>query len=64
MGYVSVFAAETSNAVVTAMTTGLTTIASDCKEMVSSSVPIALPILGMFVMISLGIKVFKRVTGR
>ena len=47
-----------------ALTTGITTIANDAMGAVSSVVPVALPIMGAIVVVGIGIKVFKKVTGR
>lgn len=64
---VAVFAEGTSGTisdVTTGMTTGLTTIASDCMSALGQIVPVALPVMGAIVVISLGIKIFRKVTGR
>ena len=63
---VSVLAAEagTVSGVTTALTSGITTIAGDAMSAISSVVPVALPIMGAIVVVGVGIKVFKKVTGR
>ena len=48
----------------TALKTGFTTVANDCISAIGDIAPVALPVLGSFVVIGIGIKVFKKVTGR
>ncbi|MDK2964716.1 hypothetical protein [Lacrimispora sp.] len=50
-------------AVTTALTSGIATIAADALSAVGSVIPVALPIVGAIVVVSLGLKVFKKVTG-
>lgn len=47
--------------VVTAMTSGLQSIAADTLSGIGSIVPIALPIMGAVVVITVGIRLFKKV---
>lgn len=63
---VSVLAAEagTVAGVTTALTSGITTIAGDAMSAIASVVPVALPIMGAVVVVGIGIKVFKKVSGR
>ena len=63
---VSVLAAEagTVAGVTTALTSGITTIAGDAMSAIASVVPVALPIMGAVVVVGIGIKVFKKVTGK
>lgn len=56
--------AGTIATVTSALTTGITTIAGDAMSAVGSVVPVALPIMGAIVVVGIGIKVFKKVTGR
>lgn len=59
------FLAEGGTATVSgALTTGLSTVASDALSAVTAIVPVALPIVGAGVVIAVGIKMFKKVTGR
>ena len=51
-------------AVTTALTTGVSSIATDAMSAVGSVVPAALPIAGAIIVVSIGLKVFKKVTGR
>lgn len=47
----------------TALTGGITSIATDSLSIISAIVPVAMPILGAVVVIRIAIKVFKKVTG-
>lgn len=55
---------ETSTTIVSALTTGFTTIASDMQSGLAQIVPIALPVLGGILLIRYGIRIFKSITGR
>lgn len=62
-----VVASGTTNSVSTvvdAMTTGLSTAGSDILGAIGSIVPVALPVMIGVVVVGVGIKIFKRVTGR
>lgn len=50
--------------VVSALTTGVGTIAGDVTSAITAIIPVALPIMGAIVVLGVGIKVFKKVTGR
>ena len=50
--------------VVSALTTAVTQIASDANSAIAAILPVALPIMGAFIVVGLGIKLIKRVTGR
>jgi hypothetical protein len=50
--------------IVSALTTGFTTIASDMQSGLAQIVPIALPVLGGILLIRYGIRIFKSITGR
>lgn len=56
-------AAETSS-VVSALTTAMTSTANDCKDAIASVLPVALPVMGAIVVVGIGIKIFKKVTGK
>lgn len=49
--------------VTTALTGAITTIASDAMGAITAILPVALPIVGAGVVVSIGLKVFKRVSG-
>ena len=63
---VSMLAAEagTISTVTTALTSGVTTIAGEAMSAIGSVVPAALPIAGVVIVVGIGLKVFKKVTGR
>ena len=48
----------------TALVSGFTTVASDMMTAIGSIVPVALPLMAAVAVVGLGIKVFKKVTGR
>lgn len=52
---------EGASAIVTAMTGAVTTIASDCTEMVGAILPVALPVLGIVIAVSFGLKFVKKI---
>lgn len=49
-----------ANAVVTAMTTAIQTIATDCTSAISSVVPVAAPIMGAIAVIGIAIKTLRK----
>lgn len=51
-----------ASTVTTALSSALTTIASDMAGVVGSVIPIAVPVLGGIMVVTLGIKVFKKFT--
>lgn len=51
-------------ALITALTTGFTNLANDCLTAIGGIVPVVLPVLAGIVVIGIGIKVVKRITGR
>ena len=58
-------AAETPSAmegVTTALTTGITTIASSATDAIAKVLPVALPVMGAIVVVTIGIRVFKKFT--
>lgn len=54
----------TQNAIVTTLGTSFTTVAQDALDAISTILPIALPVLGAVIVVIVGIKIFRRVTGR
>lgn len=46
-----------------ALTSGITSIATQSLTAVGSVIPVALPIVGAIVVVKIGLKVFKSVTG-
>ena len=50
--------------VTSAVTTALSTVSTDAMSMISSVLPYALAVAGAVIVIMLGVKVFKRITGR
>ena len=52
--------AATAGTVTEAMTSALSTTASDMMDAVSSIVPVAVPVVGAILVVTLGIKVFKK----
>ena len=52
--------AATAGTVTEAMTSALSTTASDMMDAVSSIVPVAVPVVGATLVVTLGIKVFKK----
>ena len=55
---------EASNAVVTAMVTAISSIASDALTGIAQIVPVAAPVLGGLILIGVCKKVVTRFTGR
>lgn len=61
----SVVAAETPTAmesVTNALVTGVTTIASGATDAIAKVLPVALPVMGAIVVVTIGIRVFKKFT--
>lgn len=50
--------------ITTALTTAFTDVAGDCMDAIAAVLPVALPVMGAIVVIGIGIKIFKKVTGR
>lgn len=48
----------------TALVTGFTNVATDMVNAIGSIVPVVLPVMAAVAVVGLGIKVFKKVTGR
>lgn len=51
-------------AVSTALTTSFTEIGTSLTGIIGSVLPIALPVIGAVVVVTLGIKIFKKVTNK
>lgn len=51
-----------ASTVTTALSSALTTIASDMTGVVGTIIPIAVPVLGGILVVTLGIKAFKKFT--
>ena len=50
--------------ITTSLVTGITSIATEAGNAIASIVPVALPIVGMVLIVTIGLKVFKRVTNK
>ncbi len=50
--------------ITSAVTEGLATVQSDALSMIGSVLPYALAVMGAILVVSIGIKSFKKVTGR
>lgn len=66
---VPVFAADAGtstglSSVETALTTSFTSIGSSMTSIVGKILPIALPVMGILVLVGFGIKAFKKVTNK
>lgn len=65
VGGITSYAAEGDvSSVTTALTAGVTSIASDAMSAIGSVIPVALPIMGAVVVVGIGLKVFRKVTGK
>lgn len=53
-----------SSGITSAMTSAFSTIASDAMSLISAVIPVALPILGAIVLVTIGIRMFRKITGR
>ena len=53
-----------ANAISSALQTGLTSIANDAVGVITDVLPIALIVVGATLVITIGIKMFKRVAGK
>lgn len=50
--------------IVTALTTAVTGFATDAMGVIAAIVPVALPIMGALIVVGIGIRTFKKFTGR
>ena len=51
-------------AIATALTTSFTEVGTQLTGIVSKSLPIALPVIGGMLVVTVGIKVFKKITSK
>lgn len=54
----------TVTAVGSALTSALSTLASDAMTVVGNVLPVVLPVMGALVVVTIGIKLFKRIASR
>lgn len=52
------------NTIVTALSTAFTSAVSDVMSAIGTVLPIVLPVVGAIAVVGIGIKIFKKVTGR
>lgn len=66
MGMLSMVAgeAQAATSISQSLLDSMTTVANDCLSFLSSALPIALPVLGAGIIVSFGIKTFKKVTSK
>lgn len=57
-------AATGMEAITTAVKTALATVQSDATALIGDVLPYALAVMGAVLVVAIGIKVFKKVTGR
>ena len=50
--------------VTAALKAGITSIATDATGAAADVIPVALPVMGIIVVVGIGIKVFKKVAGK
>ena len=55
---------QTTVTITSALTSAFGTVATEVIDAVIAILPVALPVLGAFLTVGLGIKAFKKVTGR
>lgn len=46
------------------LTSSLSTVASDALDTIGGILPVALPVLGAIIVISVGIRIFRKISGR
>lgn len=56
--------AGNESTVVTALTSAFTTAVSDIMSAIGGILPVVLPVVGAIAVVGIGIKIFKKVTGR
>lgn len=56
--------AATISTVTSALSTGLQTVQTNALSLIGTVLPYALTVMGAILVVSIGIKVFKKVTGR
>ena len=50
--------------VTTALTTSFTSVATALTGVIGDDLPIALPVVGAMIVVTVGIKVFRKITGK
>ena len=60
----AMFALDGAATVSEAIISSLSTTATDCLSLVTSALPIALPVVGAGILVAFGINTFKRVTSK
>ena len=63
MNNMLVLGAAAGGTVTDALTTAMTSTASECTSAIGAVLPVALPVMGALVVVGIGIKVFKKVIG-
>lgn len=53
-----------ASTVVDALTKAMKTTAGECQDAIAAVLPVALPVMGAIVVVGIGIKIFKKVTGK
>lgn len=48
----------------TALITSFTDVATELTSVISKSLPVALPVIGGMIVVTIGIKVFKKITSK
>ncbi|MBQ7067254.1 MAG: hypothetical protein IJN92_10585 [Lachnospiraceae bacterium] len=56
--------ATTNSTLITSLTEGLKTVAADMTTSLSSVLPVALGVVGGVMVITFGVKIFKKITGK
>ena len=64
MGYLFLESGATTNSVVTALQNAMTSVSSDVQTAITTVLPIALGIMGFGLVITLGIKYFKKIANK
>ncbi len=64
VGMVGLLAEGGTGTVTSALTDGLGTVATDALSSISAIVPVALPIMGAGIVITIAIKMFKKVSNK
>lgn len=54
----------TENTMITAVKTALTSVSGDISTVLADVTPIALAIIGSVMVVTFGVKIFKKITGR
>ena len=51
-------------ALISSLTTALSTVATDCLGIITTVVPLVLPVIGGLIVVKFGIRAFKSLVGR